>query len=228
MLQEALQSGGEIHAALFELNDPQLIAALQAFGSRAHVVLANGDSNDDENLNARNVLRGSQVDVRDRLVSTSSHFAHNKFLVVSDASGPRAVWTGSTNWAPTGLCTQVNNGLLIEDPDVARVYLDQWHALIGDPTYADAVLDRLVHNAHRLNLSGDSLRKKRATATASAKIVLCRKNFVILISGECYYGLFTGPSTFAGGLCSSAKPACAAAMPLRVSSVSPVNCIRRL
>jgi len=30
----------------------------------------------------------------------------------------------------------------------SQLPVDQWHALIGDPTYADAVLDRLVHNAH--------------------------------------------------------------------------------
>lgn len=36
-----------------------------------------------------------------------------------------------------------------------------WHAQIGDPTAADSILDRLVHNAHRLELKGDSLRKKR-------------------------------------------------------------------
>src|SRR6476660_4701559 len=35
--------------------------------------------------------------------------------------------------------------------------VDQWHALVGDPTYADAVLDRLVHNAHSINLNGESL-----------------------------------------------------------------------
>ena len=34
-----------------------------------------------------------------------------------------------------------------------------WHEVIGDPTYADAILDRLVHNAHRLNLDGDSMRR---------------------------------------------------------------------
>ena len=36
-----------------------------------------------------------------------------------------------------------------------------WHAQIGDPTSADSILDRLVHNAHRIDLKGDSLRKKR-------------------------------------------------------------------
>jgi DNA replication protein DnaC len=44
----------------------------------------------------------------------------------------------------------------------SQLPLEDWHAVIGDPTYADAILDRLVHNAHRLNLSGDSLRKIRA------------------------------------------------------------------
>lgn len=39
--------------------------------------------------------------------------------------------------------------------------VDKWHGLIGDPTYADAIMDRIVHNAHRIVLSGESLRKKR-------------------------------------------------------------------
>ena len=34
------------------------------------------------------------------------------------------------------------------------------HEMIGDPTYADAILDRLVHNAHRIEMSGESMRKK--------------------------------------------------------------------
>ena len=37
--------------------------------------------------------------------------------------------------------------------------LTEWHAAIGDPTLADAILDRLVHNAHQLKLSGESMRK---------------------------------------------------------------------
>jgi DNA replication protein DnaC len=42
------------------------------------------------------------------------------------------------------------------------VPVDKWHELIGDPTYADAILDRIVHNAHRINLAGHSLRRSRA------------------------------------------------------------------
>ena len=44
----------------------------------------------------------------------------------------------------------------------SQLPMEDWHAVIGDPTYADAILDRLVHNAHRLNLTGDNLRKTRA------------------------------------------------------------------
>ncbi len=36
-----------------------------------------------------------------------------------------------------------------------------WHAQIGDPTIADSTLDRLVHNAHRIELKGESMRKQR-------------------------------------------------------------------
>lgn len=42
----------------------------------------------------------------------------------------------------------------------SQLPVDAWHAVIGDPTIADAMLDRLVHNAHRITLSGHSLRKK--------------------------------------------------------------------
>ena len=40
-----------------------------------------------------------------------------------------------------------------------------WHSFIGDETLADAICDRLVHNAHRLKLSGESIRKKRGFNT---------------------------------------------------------------
>jgi DNA replication protein DnaC len=44
----------------------------------------------------------------------------------------------------------------------SQIPVEQWHDLIGDPTLADAILDRIVHNAHRIQLRGDSLRKKKA------------------------------------------------------------------
>src|SRR3954467_14827961 len=50
----------------------------------------------------------------------------------------------------------------------SQIPVDRWHALIGDSTLADAILDRVIHNAHRLQLSGDSLRKQKAPQTVAA------------------------------------------------------------
>ncbi|RWK11067.1 MAG: hypothetical protein E5X46_06020 [Mesorhizobium sp.] len=36
-----------------------------------------------------------------------------------------------------------------------------WHDVIGNPTHADAILDRLVHNAHRIDLTGESMRRNQ-------------------------------------------------------------------
>ena len=41
----------------------------------------------------------------------------------------------------------------------SQVIVDQWCDIIGEPTLADAILDRLVHNAHRLEMKGDSMRR---------------------------------------------------------------------
>jgi DNA replication protein DnaC len=40
--------------------------------------------------------------------------------------------------------------------------LDRWHEQIGDPTYGDAIMDRLVHNAYRIELRGKSMRERGA------------------------------------------------------------------
>jgi DNA replication protein DnaC len=43
---------------------------------------------------------------------------------------------------------------------VSQVPIENWHESIGDPTIADAILDRLIHNAHKFDLDGDSMRKR--------------------------------------------------------------------
>ncbi len=43
----------------------------------------------------------------------------------------------------------------------SQLPVDTWHDVIGEPTFADAILDRIVHNAYRLNLDGHSMRKTR-------------------------------------------------------------------
>ncbi len=43
----------------------------------------------------------------------------------------------------------------------AQLPVAQWHEMIGQSTIADAILDHLVHNTHRITLEGDSMRKTR-------------------------------------------------------------------
>lgn len=50
----------------------------------------------------------------------------------------------------------------------SQIPVDRWHDLIGDPTLADAILDRIVHNAHRIQLRGELLRRKTAQENAMA------------------------------------------------------------
>ncbi len=50
----------------------------------------------------------------------------------------------------------------------SQLPVDQWHAYLGDRTVADAICDRLVHNAYKLNLKGDSMRKAKAISTKHA------------------------------------------------------------
>jgi DNA replication protein DnaC len=47
----------------------------------------------------------------------------------------------------------------------SKLPVDHWHEIIADPTLADAILDRLVHNAYRINLKGESMRKKKTNLT---------------------------------------------------------------
>jgi DNA replication protein DnaC len=45
----------------------------------------------------------------------------------------------------------------------AQLPVAQWRDMIGEPTIADAILDRIIHNAHRIALEGESMRRKKAT-----------------------------------------------------------------
>ncbi|WP_442578121.1 phospholipase D-like domain-containing protein [Mesorhizobium sp. ASY16-5R] len=137
-----------LHAALYELEDDELVEALARLGDRASIVLANGSVNvqgDDQNKTARAHLRAANVDVHDRMISPKA-LGHNKFVVIGSTVGaafkPLKAWTGSTNWTPTGLCTQLNNGLLIENDDVAAVYETQFQRLKdAASTFPKALVD---------------------------------------------------------------------------------------
>jgi phosphatidylserine/phosphatidylglycerophosphate/cardiolipin synthase-like enzyme len=131
VLDTAIDRNQHVYLALFELSDESLIRRLLRIGSHAHIVLANGSysgKTPDRNSDAREQLEKAKVDVRNRILKVG--LGHNKFLVVcSPKNRPQAVWTSSANWTATALCTQINNSVFIEDGDVARTFLSQWHQL---------------------------------------------------------------------------------------------------
>jgi hypothetical protein len=137
-LDRAKQSG-TIYAALYELGDQQLISKLADLGDRLQIVLSNSVATDettkektDGNQEARDKLAETAGTEWDRMMP-ANHIGHNKFLVYVDSRGnPQAVLLGSTNWTSTGLCTQTNNSLIIEDTKLADRYLSYWKQLAAD------------------------------------------------------------------------------------------------
>lgn len=146
---------GTLYAALYELGDAELVQSLTGIGKRLKIVLSNSavkEATDeinpktgkpkqrtiDGNAKSRKLLAKSASLVANRMMP-SGHIGHNKFLVYADRSGPKAVLLGSTNWTATGLCTQTNNTLVIEDAKVAKRYLEYWKQLAADTKSAGKV-----------------------------------------------------------------------------------------
>jgi phosphatidylserine/phosphatidylglycerophosphate/cardiolipin synthase-like enzyme len=197
MLADVKQSGGEIYAALYELNDPELIPALVALGQKCHLILANGAFNSkkpDENSVVRAQLHG-KVDLHDRLVP-NGHFAHNKFVVACDSSGsPQRVLSGSTNWTKTGLCTQANNGIIVNDPDLGAHFIDQWNLLKAAGNAYPPSLMKANATSKSFNVDGGSITQWFAPTDKGEDLDYARK----LINGaeQGILFLFFNPGVFA-------------------------------
>jgi DNA replication protein DnaC len=80
------------------------------------------------------------------------------------------------DWGPDRLTASQRRDLMeiVEDRYGAgstlitsQLPVDAWHEVVGEPTFADAILDRLVHNAYRLDLDGPSMRKRTGQDAAS-------------------------------------------------------------
>jgi DNA replication protein DnaC len=78
------------------------------------------------------------------------------------------------DWGMSKITSEQSRDLLeiIDDRHALRSTLitsqfpvDHWHELIEDPTLADAILDRVIHDAYKINLKGESMRKKKSKLT---------------------------------------------------------------
>jgi DNA replication protein DnaC len=81
------------------------------------------------------------------------------------------------DWGPEPLNAEQRRDLLeiVDDRDdrgslliTSQVPVSRWHEVIGDPTLGDAILDRILHRAHRIELKGPSLRRRLVAAESTA------------------------------------------------------------
>lgn len=96
-----------------------------------------------------------------RLARHMAMLARTRLLIIDD-------------WGPEPLSAEQRRDLLelVDDREgsgslliTSQIPTGRWHEIIGDPTLGDAILDRIIHRAHRIELKGDSLRKRHAIAS---------------------------------------------------------------
>lgn len=138
LLEGAVRDDSSCLGAIYELNDPELVAQL-IDPERVSLVLSEAGEDDATNKDSRQALHDAKVDIADRLFHSGSHIGHNKFLIKRAANGtPTAILTGSTNWTHTGVCAQANNALILSDGSLAAAYHAYWEKLKSecpsDPT----------------------------------------------------------------------------------------------
>ena len=99
-----------------------------------------------------------------RLARLMTRLERTRLLIIDD-------------WGPEPLNAEQRRDLMeiVDDRDgkasllvTSQVPVNRWHEIIADPTLADAILDRIVNRTHRIELKGDSLRKRKPLAAAES------------------------------------------------------------
>jgi phosphatidylserine/phosphatidylglycerophosphate/cardiolipin synthase-like enzyme len=135
-IQKAKSAGYSLHAAIYEMKWPAVLAAFKDASNAGAVVDIIYHAKDDETGNANEAeisdagigaIVSPRVDVK---------LMHNKFIVLSKNGVPQSVWTGSTNLSRNALHGQLNVGHAIHNKTIAKAFMDYWLALKGDPDAA--------------------------------------------------------------------------------------------
>jgi hypothetical protein len=89
-------------------------------------------------------------------------FADDREVIARHVMQSVPDWIGRSEM-PAAVTEHPGIGPCTDDFGNERLPIEHWHAYLGDPTFADAILDRVVHAAHKLTLKGESMRKKENT-----------------------------------------------------------------
>jgi PLD-like domain len=124
-----------LYGAIYEFQWPDALAAIgEAAKSGAEVRILFDDIDNATGPHEKNEKAIAAAKIKGLCIPrTSGKLMHNKFLVLTRKGKPVAVWTGSTNLTENGIFGHMNCGHIVEDPRVAREYLDYWTELSGNP-----------------------------------------------------------------------------------------------
>jgi hypothetical protein len=136
--------GWEVHGAVYEFQWPAALAAVQQARDRGAAVKIlfddiGGGKAGSGGPSKKNRAAVAQAGIQAQCKGiTNGKIMHNKFFILSQDGAPKSVWTGSTNLTENGIFGHSNVGHIVEDPAVARAFLDYWQRLDQDPKIDNA------------------------------------------------------------------------------------------
>ncbi len=138
--------GDGLRVAAYEFTYQPVLLALKAALDRGvdlriiyHDTTAKADKNANENAIEQAGLPKKVASKQILFPRTKTKIPHNKFIIrLKNGNQPTMVWTGSTNFTPSGFLGQTNVGHLVDDAAIAKKYLDFWELLKNDPDIATA------------------------------------------------------------------------------------------
>jgi phosphatidylserine/phosphatidylglycerophosphate/cardiolipin synthase-like enzyme len=132
-IARARNSQYSLHAAIYELRWPEVLAAFKAAADAGADVKIIYHAKEDATGQDNDTLIDA-LGIRGLVIKrTHATLMHNKFIVLSRNDKPVSVWTGSTNLSMNALFGQLNVGHVIHDRAVGEAFLAYWEALMGDP-----------------------------------------------------------------------------------------------
>jgi hypothetical protein len=135
--------GDGLRVAAYEFTYPPVLEALKgALDRRVDVQIVYHDTSDETGRPNETAMDAAGLPINDQRVTfrrSKTKIPHNKFIVrLKGGTDPVEVWTGSTNFTPSGFLGQTNVGHRVADAETARQYLDFWKLIKTDPELADA------------------------------------------------------------------------------------------
>ncbi len=134
--------GDALRVAAYEFTYPPILNALKALIDKGiDVKIAYHDTTDSGESN-EGPMRAAGLPINDQKITfrrSKTKIPHNKFIVrLTGGTDPVEVWTGSTNFTPSGFLGQTNVGHRVADPETAKQYFAFWNLIKSDPELKDA------------------------------------------------------------------------------------------